>query len=101
MTQAQQSTQKTKAAARSRQQTQPTLENEQSEPHVLRHLRTPEAAHYLGVSVSFLSHARLRGSGPTYKKLSPKLIVYSLEDLRSWVNSKSRRSTSGSGLPQA
>lgn len=65
---------------------------------LLRHLRTLKAARYLGVSVSFLNYARLRGTGPTYKKLSPKLIVYSIEDLRTWANSKSRCSTSNSSL---
>lgn len=90
---------KTRAASKSRQQ--PSPEQNQSEPVLLRHLRTPEAARYLGVSVSFLNHARLRGSGPTFKKLSPKLIVYSVEDLRTWANSKSRCSTSPSGSSQA
>ncbi|KLK90540.1 hypothetical protein AA309_25220 [Microvirga vignae] len=68
---------------------------------MLQHLRTPEAARYLGVSASFLNHARLRGTGPTYKKLSPKLIVYSIDDLRTWANSKSRCSTSNSGPSRA
>ncbi|WP_414471374.1 helix-turn-helix transcriptional regulator [Microvirga sp. M2] len=87
---------KAKPAPQSRQQPRPSFGQEQSDPHLLRHLRTPEAAHYLGVSVSFLNHARLRGTGPIYKKLSPKLIVYSIEDLRTWANSKSRCSTSTS-----
>ena len=90
---------KAKAAPKLLQQ-QLSLAQEQSAPPLLRHLRTPEAARYLGVSLSFLNHARLRGSGPTYKKLSPKLIVYSLEDLQAWANSKNRRSTSSSGPSQ-
>jgi hypothetical protein len=101
MTTAHPTMQKAKAAPKSRQQPQPSLKQEQSEPHLLRHLRTPEAARYLGVSISFLNHARLRGTGPTYKKLSPKLIVYGIEDLRTWANSKSRCSTSSSGPSQA
>jgi predicted DNA-binding transcriptional regulator AlpA len=96
MTTAHPTTRQAKAASKSRQQ--PPPEQEQCEPALLRHLRTPEAARYLGVSVSFLNHARLRGSGPTFKKLSPKLVVYSMDDLRTWANSKSRCSTSHSGL---
>ena len=92
--------QRAKTVPESRRQPQPAPGQEQSEPQLARHLRTREAARYLGVSASFLNHARLRGTGPTYKKLSPKLIVYSIEDLRAWANSKSRCSTSSSGPSQ-
>lgn len=97
MTTSQQSTAKAKAAAKARQQPHPLGEHEPLEPHSSRHLRTPEAARLLGVSVSFLNHARIRGDGPRYRKLSPKLVVYSLEDLLAWAGSKSRCSTSGTG----
>jgi predicted DNA-binding transcriptional regulator AlpA len=63
---------------------------------MMRHLRTPEAARYLGVSPSFLNHARLRGNGPAYRKLSAKVVCYDLADLQAWASSKTKRSTSGS-----
>jgi hypothetical protein len=47
------------------------------------------------VSVSFLNHARLHGNGPVYRKLSAKVVVYSLHDLQAWADSKTKRSTSG------
>jgi len=93
------SKQKTKPP-KSDQQTSVLRLAEQGDPRVFQHLRTPEAARFLGVSISFLNHARIRGDGPQYRKLSPKLVVYSIEDLRTWVNSKSRCSTSSSGPSQ-
>lgn len=80
-----------------RQRREPRTPLEQLPPY----LRTPEAARFLGVSVSFLNHARLRGDGPIYKKLSPKLVVYGVEDLRVWVDSRTRLSTSNSRSTQA
>ena len=68
---------------------------EPTTPPLMRHLRTPEAARYLGVSTSFLNHARLRGTGPAYRKLSAKVVCYSLADLQAWAESKTKRSTSG------
>lgn len=71
---------------------------ERTETHLMRHLRTPEAARFLGVSTSFLNHARIRGNGPRYRKLSPKLVVYATDDLLEWSANKARQSTSGSEL---
>ncbi len=74
---------------------QTSADPERAAQWAARHLRTPEAARYLGVSVSFLNHARLHGNGPVYRKLSAKVVVYSLHDLQAWADSKTKRSTSG------
>jgi len=56
------------------------------------HLRTPEAADYLGLSTSNMEKMRLRGDGPLYAKLG-RLVVYAINDLDAWVNARKRTST--------
>ena len=56
------------------------------------HLRTPEAAEYLGLSTSLLEKMRFRGGGPRYAKLG-RLVVYAISDLDSWVNAHKQTST--------
>lgn len=56
------------------------------------HLRTHEAAEYLGLSRSTMEKMRLRGNGPRYAKLS-RLVVYALPDLDSWISAHKRLST--------
>ena len=59
------------------------------------YLRTPEAAKYLGVSVSWLEQGRCRGDGPKYfKPPGAKLVLYRRADLAAWVEAGARRSTS-------
>lgn len=60
-------------------------------------LRTPAAAKYLGLSASLLSKMRLRGDGPVYSKAGPRVVVYDLADLESWLAVRKRTSTSDSG----
>jgi hypothetical protein len=62
----------------------------------VQHLRTPQAAQFLGVSTSFLNHKRLTGGGPPYRKLAAKVVVYDIDDLHEWAKNNSRTSTSGS-----
>ncbi len=62
-------------------------------------LRPPEAARYLGLSVSTLAKMRLRGDGPTYSKAGPRAVIYDIVDLENWVSERRRRSTSE--LPDA
>ena len=59
-------------------------------PH--RHLRTPEAARFLGLSDRTLEKHRVYGTGPTFSKLGGR-VVYKLDDLRAWVEKGSRTST--------
>jgi hypothetical protein len=61
-----------------------------------QHLRTPEAAAFLGASASFLNHKRLTGDRPPYRKLAAKVVVYDIDELREWARNTSRASTSGS-----
>ncbi len=60
-------------------------------------LRTPAAAAYLGLSASLLSKMRLRGDGPVYSKAGPRVVVYDLADLDSWLAARKRHSTSDCG----
>ena len=57
-------------------------------------LRAPAAAEYLGLSPSTLAKMRLRGDGPAYSKVGPRIVVYDLADLDSYVASRRRHSTS-------
>lgn len=66
-----------------------------------RYLRTKEAADFLSLSARTLEKHRTYGTGPAYHKLGGR-VVYSVEDLQSWVNSGSVTSTSdprGNVLP--
>lgn len=56
------------------------------------HLRTPQAAEYLGLSTSTIEKMRLRGDGPRYAKLG-RLVVYAIPDLEAWVEGHKRLST--------
>ena len=57
-------------------------------------LRTGAAADYLGLSASTLAKMRLRGDGPEYFKVGPRIVVYAEEDLEWWMSKRKRRSTS-------
>lgn len=57
-------------------------------------LRTQAAARYLGLSQSTLAKMRLRGDGPPYLKLGPRVVAYDLGDLNAWLDSRRRQSTS-------
>lgn len=59
-----------------------------------RWLRPTEAAKYLGLSASTLAKRRLRGDGPPFAKLGPRLVSYSKRDLDAWLSGRRRRSTS-------
>jgi len=60
-------------------------------------LRAPAAAAYVGLSPSTLAKMRLRGDGPAYAKAGPRVVVYDLADLDSWLDGRKRRSTSDEG----
>lgn len=61
------------------------------------HLRTQDAADYLGLSKSTLEKYRLSGDGPQYVKMG-KAIAYKTEDLDAWVDARKRNSTSESTI---
>jgi predicted DNA-binding transcriptional regulator AlpA len=65
-----------------------------------RKLRVPEAAAYLGLSLSTLAKMRLRGDGPAYAKAGTKIVLYDIGELNTWLAARTRRSTSESGPRQ-
>ncbi len=50
-----------------------------------KYLRTPDAAAYLGIGQSTLERKRLDGSGPTFRRLGGKTVVYTVDDLDAWA----------------
>ena len=62
-----------------------------------RYLRTPEAARFVGLSIRTLEKHRIYGTGPRYSKLGGR-VVYSFEDLQTWVESGAKMSTSDPGV---
>jgi predicted DNA-binding transcriptional regulator AlpA len=54
-----------------------------------------EAAPVLGLSVSWMAKARLRGDGPRYVKIG-HAVRYPLSYLREYIRSRTRSSTSES-----
>ena len=58
-----------------------------------RHLRTPEAARFLGLSDRTLEKHRSYGTGPIYRKIGGR-VVYTLDDLQAWSERAARSSTS-------
>jgi len=57
-----------------------------------RHLRTAEAARFLGLSDRTLEKHRSYGTGPIYRKIGGR-VVYTLDDLQAWSERGARRST--------
>jgi hypothetical protein len=62
-------------------------------PLPLPFLRTQEAARFIRLSYRTLEKYRVYGSGPKYSKIGGR-IVYTVSDLREWVERGVRRSTS-------
>jgi predicted DNA-binding transcriptional regulator AlpA len=58
------------------------------------YLRTAEAAKYLGVGVSTLERGRVAGTGPTFRRLGNRIIVYAVTDLDNWAGQQVLSSTS-------
>jgi predicted DNA-binding transcriptional regulator AlpA len=60
----------------------------------IERLLTPkEAAHLLGMSLSWLAKARMRGDGPTFIQVG-RSIRYAEPTLVQWIKSRQRLSTS-------
>ncbi len=62
-----------------------------------KHIRRKQAADYLAVSQSWLEKAAVTGNGPPFLRLSPRLVVYDLDDLDVWAAGHRVRSTSEPG----
>jgi predicted DNA-binding transcriptional regulator AlpA len=59
-----------------------------------RRLRTHQAAPYVGLTKSTLAKMRIRGDGPPYMKVGPRVVIYDQDELDAWLAARSRRSTS-------
>ena len=59
-----------------------------------RYLRTGEAATYLGIGQSTLERKRIDGTGPKFRRLGGKIVVYCIEDLDAWASQQVFTSTS-------
>lgn len=70
-------------------------------PPTRRYLRVNDAAGYTGLSASTLAKLRLRGNGPPFMKAGPRIVVYDIEDLDTWLASRRRYSTSDPGSEAA
>jgi predicted DNA-binding transcriptional regulator AlpA len=57
-----------------------------------RPLTEKDAANFLGLSTSWLAHARMRGDGPPYLKYG-RSVRYSEATLLQWMKSRLRLST--------
>lgn len=58
------------------------------------YLRTSAAAAYLGIGKSTLERKRVEGSGPLYRVLGPRIVVYARHDLDAWASVQVFSSTS-------
>jgi predicted DNA-binding transcriptional regulator AlpA len=48
-------------------------------------LRPKEAAQYIGVSLSAMAKWRIRGEGPPFHRLGPRLVVYFKDEIDAWI----------------
>jgi predicted DNA-binding transcriptional regulator AlpA len=58
------------------------------------YLRTPQAADYLGVSISTLRRGRVTGEGPQFRVLGKNIVAYAVHDLDNWASREVLQSTS-------
>jgi len=60
-------------------------------------LKTKQAAEYLGLSKAFLERDRWAGAKVPFIKIGDRAVRYRLEDLNSYIESRTRKSTSDTG----
>jgi hypothetical protein len=58
---------------------------------------TPAMAAWLGVSIQWLEIGRIRGYGPPFERLAPRIIRYQRGKARRWLEERSYRCTSEYG----
>lgn len=63
-------------------------------------LTTRAAAQLLGVSVSWLAKARLKGRGPVAVYLPPRMVRYRRSELLQYIDQHTFRSTSERSAPR-
>lgn len=59
------------------------------------YLRTQDAASRLELAATTLEKYRVYGGGPKFLRLSPRRIVYHIDDLDEWARQRTFESTSG------
>jgi predicted DNA-binding transcriptional regulator AlpA len=64
-------------------------------------LRTPEAAAYLKLAQPTLEKYRVRGEGPPFVKIGPRVVGYRRTDLDAWLANRVCMSTSGAQKQEA
>jgi hypothetical protein len=73
------------------------MSKSESRPSLGPRLRTPAAAHYLGIADSTLEKMRVSGTGPEFEIASGKAVVYSIPALEEYLAQRRARSTSETG----
>jgi hypothetical protein len=56
-------------------------------------LTTEQIAEWFGVSIQWLEIGRLRGYGPPYERIAPRVIRYRRGKVRKWLDGRSHSST--------
>ena len=74
------------------------MSKSESRPSLGPRLRTPAAAHYLGIADSTLEKMRVSGTGPEFEIVG-KAVVYSIHALEEYLAQRRARSTSETGKP--
>ena len=62
-----------------------------------RFLRTDESAEYLNLPAPTLKKWRVTKKGPAFSRLGHRLVVYSVNDLDSWIKSNRHAPSSENG----
>ena len=75
------------------------LEPDASNAATREFLTTDEAGSFLRLSPRTLEKQRVLGGGPRFRKFGAR-VVYAVEDLRHWANSRSYEMTSDPGYAQ-
>ena len=75
------------------------LEPDASNVAAREFLTTDEAGSFLRLSPRTLEKQRVLGGGPRFRKFGAR-VVYAVEDLRQWANSRSYEMTSDPGYTQ-
>jgi excisionase family DNA binding protein len=57
-------------------------------PDVQCRFRSKQAAQYIGVSESTLAKWRMRGEGPPFHRLGPRLVLYFKAEIDAWLASR-------------
>ena len=73
-----------------------SMSKSESRPSLGPRLRTPAAAHYLGIADSTLEKMRGSGTGPEFETAG-KAVVYSIPALEEYLAQRRARSTSEAG----